>query len=61
MLACTADDGGKLSFVSFKRKTLREENFPEGVIVRNRERRWMDKQLIQDCIKTVCGEVTWRI
>ena len=54
MLACTADDGGKLpSFCIFKRKTLRKENFPEGVIVRNREKRWMDKQLAQDCIKTV--------
>ena len=53
MLACTADGGKLPPYVVFKRKTLRKDKFPAGVIVRAQQKTWIDKGLVQDWVRTV--------
>ena len=56
MLACTADGGKLPPYIIFKRKTLLEVKWPEGVIIRFQDKGWMDDNLMRDWIKTVSGK-----
>ena len=48
VILCVTADGGKLSpMVIFKRKTIPNEKFPNGIIIKDNEKGWLNQEMMQ--------------